>query len=162
MRKSKHEYFLWQDLSIGTTHLDLCTTFNLSLFPPKNVGICDNFLMVTTWAFILHLSVSCNKTILQFYWYQDAWTRTLTWPTAHLFTTRIPQCSTRNLTRIPEGYQEELWDISGYPMTLQGTTRNPWSTRPCLYKIPQGIPRVLCHVYIRYHKESLEYSAISI
>jgi hypothetical protein len=94
------------------------------------------------------------------------------------------QGTTRNLcVFLPQGYPRDTkrnYDVSqGYPMTLQGTTRTSWSTLHCLYMVPQGIPRVLCHVtsiykvpqgiprvlyhvYIMYHKESLEYLAMSI
>jgi hypothetical protein len=38
-------------------------------------------------------------------------------------------------------------------MCVQNTTRNPWNTLKCLYKVPQGIPGANLtnnHVYIRY------------
>jgi hypothetical protein len=31
-----------------------------------------------------------------------------------------------------------------------------------IYKLSQRIPKVLCHVYITYHKETLEYSVPSL
>jgi hypothetical protein len=53
---------------------------------------------------------------------------------------------------LPQGYRRDTkrnYEVSqGYPMTH--------------FKVPHGIPRVLCHVYIRYHKKSQEYSAMSI
>jgi hypothetical protein len=85
----------------------------------------------------------------------------------HKDTTMYHKDTTRNLcVFLPQGYPRETkrnYAVSqGYPMTFQGTIRTSWSTLPFLHKVPQGIHRVLCHVYIRYHKESLEYSAMSI
>jgi hypothetical protein len=84
----------------------------------------------------------------------------------HKDTTRYHKDTTRNLSfyhkdtpGVPRGTMRYL---RGTKMTLQSTTRTSWSTLYCLYKVPQGNPRVLSHVYITYHKESLEYLAMSI
>jgi hypothetical protein len=66
----------------------------------------------------------------------------------------------KETTRISQGIMRFT---KGTPTIIQGTLGEflEYSTMP-MYKAPQGILRVLCHVYIRYHKESLEYSAVSI
>jgi hypothetical protein len=67
-------------------------------------------------------------------------------------------CGGSILTRILTG--RHVYKVpQGNPRVIAGIP----GTWPCLYKVPQGMLRVLCHVYIiRYHKESLEYSAMSM
>jgi hypothetical protein len=83
----------------------------------------------------------------------------------HKDTTMYHKDTTRNHKDTTMYHKDTTRNLSFYhkdtPCIPRGTMTYPRDTQ-WNFKVPQGLPGVLSHVYIKYHKESLEYSAMSI